>query len=80
MFYTSTPCINKRIARATVRNYICQLTYQLILVQDIDECRQDTCWGAPSTPVKALSTFSRQLLDSYLENEYSSKLLVDAKS
>ena len=56
MFYTSTPCINECIAHATVRNYICQLTYQLILVQDIDEFRQDDCWGAPSAPVKALST------------------------
>ena len=59
----------KRSAHATVRNYICQLTYKLILVQDINECHQDTCWRAPSAPVKALSTFSRQLLDSYLEDK-----------
>ena len=69
MFYTSTPCINKRLARSTVRNYIYQLIYQLILVQDIDKCRQDACWGAPSAPVKALSTFSQYLPDSYLEDK-----------
>ena len=69
MFYTSTPCVNKGLACATVRNYICQSTYQLILVQDTDEYRQDACWGAPSAPIKALSTFSRQLLDSYLEDK-----------
>ena len=68
MFYTSTPR-NKRLVHATVRNYICQLTYRLILVQDIDECRQDACWEAPSAPVKVLSTFSRQLRDSYLEDK-----------
>ena len=59
----------KQTARATVRNYIYQLTYQLVLVQDVDECRQDACWGAPSAPVKALSTVSWQLLDSYLEDK-----------
>ena len=42
--------------------------------------------GAPSAPVKALSTFSRQLLDSYLEDKrvllkgrLGYKRLVDAK-
>ena len=58
MFYTSTPCITKRLAHATMKIYNCQLTYQLILVQNINKCHQDAYWGASGCPVKALSTFS----------------------
>ena len=60
--------MHHQTAHATMKIYTCQLTYQIILVQDIDKCRQDTCWGASSAPVKALSA-SQQLLNSYLEDK-----------
>ena len=69
MFYASTPSIKKCLVPATMRIYIYQLTYQLILVQDINECRQDPFWGVPSAPIEALSTFLQQLLDSYLKDK-----------
>ena len=62
VFCNSTQYIDKRLAHAVMSIYTCQFTYQLILVQDIDECHQKAFPGAP-TAVKT----SEQLLGSCLE-------------
>lgn len=55
---------------------ICQRTYQLILVQDIDKCCPKAFPKASSAPVKESPTYTKQLLrscleDKWLEFEYS---------
>ena len=51
------------------RVYICQLTYQLILVQDIDEFHQKAFPKASTAPVKATLIFSKQLLNTVVVNK-----------
>ena len=58
---SSTQYIDKRLAHAEMRIYTCQFTYQIILVQDIDECHQKAFPGTPPAPAKAFFTFSEQL-------------------
>ena len=61
--------MHKGLVHAMMKIYICQLTNQLILVQNINKWHQNA-FEAPrvlSTSVKVHSIFSRQLLYSYLE-------------